>query len=544
MNIALRTTSYCLLFCAYVACDCSCAGGQEAARESPETVNVAALLETVQRGDRQARLDALEKLERAGLDDQLGGQKKQAIEVCADLLDDRDNDVAEAACDVFAWLDAEAAPALVRVLRSDNTVAQSRAARAIAAIASRGKAPLEKLDIAIEPLARLLKGREQGKRINELYAMSALGPKAIPHLIEQLDADEYTQAIMREGFIRHGEQAVEPLSDAVRTGNATTRRNAAHMLGFIAWRAPEALPAMERQALGPLTEAVDDEHLLAREAALNTLGRMGARAKPALARIFASLQRPDALFVPIAKAVRDIGPEAKHLDALLSAAGRAEPKRDPERAVWAFGEAIAAAGEAAVEPAIAALEDDHERVRKTAMYALLYLGPTAAPAVPKLIERLNDGDQLAAQVLGEIGPAAEAAVPHLIRRLEHDVPGASRSAISISYYSTSALALAGIGKPALPAVLKGLEDESEPVRAGCLAALISMDREVMAPVSKIEPLLHDERPIIRGLSLQALIKHADTQTIKPILQRLVDDPNGGVARYAKSYLDKLEPPKD
>jgi HEAT repeat protein len=446
---------------------------------------------------------------------------------------------------VFTLLDAEAAPALVRVLQSENTIAQSRAARAILSIARfGGKGQLEKLDIAIEPLARLLKDREQGKRINELYAMSALGPKAIPHLIEQLDADEYTQAVMREGFIRHGERVVEPLSDAVRTGNATTRRNAAQMLGFIAWRAPEALPAMERQALGPLTEAVDDDDPLAREAALNALGQMGARAKPALARIFASLQRPDALFVPIAKAVRDIGPEAKQLDALLSAAGRAETKRDPERPVWAFGEAIAAAGEAAVEPAITALDDDHERVRKTAMYALLYLGPKAAPAVPKLIELLNDGDQLAAQTLGAIGPGAEDAAVHLIRRLEHDDPRGSRSAISISYYSINALALAGIGKPALPAVLEGLEHEKYQVRAGCLAALKSMDREVMAPVSKIEPLLRDERPILRGLALQALIKHADTATIKPILERLVDDPHGGVARYAKSYLDKLELAKE
>lgn len=509
-------------------------------RETAPAENVAQLLEIVQHGKGQSRLDALEYVEQAALHNRLGEHKLDVIERCADLLDDPSADLANAACDVLAWLDEDAAPALVRVMQSNNADAQSRAALALSSIASRSKADLEKLDIAIPHLAKLLDGGPKSARHNAFYAISALGPKAIPYMIEQLDAEDYFQEVMRKGFVRHGEKAVEPLSEALRDGKATTRRNAARMLFFLSWQAPEALPAIERKALGSLTAAVDDKDPLVREAALDTLGRMGVRAKPALPTIFAALARDDALFISIAEAIRGIGPEAKHLAALLTAPDRVGPAVDPDRAISAFGAAAAAAGEVAVQPSIAALEVDGERVPKTAMYALFYLGPKAAPAISKLIERLDDGDPFAAQILGAIGPAAKEAVPHLIRRLADGEWGRPRSGFAIYHRSVYANALAAIGAPALPAVLKGLEHEDALVRAGCLVALEHMERDVMVPVSAIKPLLDDKHPVIRGQALLALVKHADAETLKPILERLRDDPHRGVARNARRYLDELE----
>ncbi|HEY6948958.1 MAG TPA: HEAT repeat domain-containing protein [Gemmatimonadales bacterium] len=74
---------------------------------------------------------------------------------------------------------------------------------------------------------------------------------------------------------------------------------------------------------------------------------------------------------------------------------------------------------------IADLKSDAPYTRNGAAYELAHLGPKAAPAVPALIQALQDP---AASVrypvtiaLREIGPAAEAAVPALAKVAEEDL---------------------------------------------------------------------------------------------------------------------------
>lgn len=502
-------------------------------------VNVVALLESIESGEQATKLDALGRLKRVAIDQQFGDQQGAAIKQCVQLLQSADGELAEAACEVLSWLDAVAAPPLVAVLASDDPDAQARAARAISAIASRGRAKPDKLDFAIEPLAELLDGDSKTARHNAVYAISALGSQAIPTMIDTLDAEDYFITVMTEGFVRHGGQSVEPLCEALQSGDLTVRRNAALVLFAISWRVPDALPVLESKGLAQLTTAIDDEDQLVCARAVATLGRMKGRAKPSLDEIVAALARPDAPFYSIADAVALIGPEVKHLDALFDAAARAAGAKDMNNRVrnaGEFGAAIGAVGEDGVERVISALDDRREAVRETAMMALLHLGPQAAPAVPAVIRKLNEKDRWAAHVLGTIGPPAKEAVPHLIRRLADDEWAKPRSATALPHHSDAAHALAAIGSPALPSLLAGLKHDDDLVKAGCLVALEFMDPKSMVPTTAIEPLTRHENSTIRGHALLALLKHGDANDHLPLLKQLAKDPHPGIARIAQEQL--------
>ncbi len=535
--------SVAVLVCVVAGGVLACGGSVQAADGPPKKpADVAALVKKVAEGDRDEKLAALGELEQAAVQGQLGDQKTNLIEQCAELMLSKDGELSEAACDVLSWLDAEAVPPLVEALQSKDLRVRSDAARLIGSIASRHRSQAKKMDVAIPHLARLLEGKADSAntaRHNAFYAMAELGPRAIPHMIARLDAEEYFQQVMMRGFVRHGEKSVEPLCKALRTGGAITRRNAAFMLFHISWRAPDVLPALERTALGPLAEAIGDTDQLVRSRAISTLGRMEGRAKPALEKIVAALEQPDAPFYSIAGALGRIGPEAKHLEALLDGAERmsvaATSINDRGRARGAFAPAIAAIGAAAVDRVIRALDDRREAVRETAMWALYHLGPKAAPAVPALIGKLNGGDRLAPQVLGAIGPGAEAAIPHLVRRLEHDEWGQPRSGFSLTHHSAAGRALSAIGRPAIPALREGLKHENDLVKAGCVIALEEMDVKAMVPLSAIEPLCRDENAIVRA---HAVLDREHVAAVYGHVIGGVDDK--GVDRVIRALDDRRE----
>ena len=121
------------------------------------------------------------------------------------------------------------------------------------------------------------------------------------------------------------------------------------------------------------------------------------------------------------------------------------------------------------------LQDDEWPVREAAAYAVREIGPAAATAVPALIVALEDDYWeiriLAAQALGKIGPGAMAAVPVLVSAFN----GESRIA------SFAKEALISIGPPAVPALVKALEDERLRKSASeVLAELGHWEREKLA----------------------------------------------------------------
>lgn len=350
------------------------------AQQPEATGYVSAVLKKIDAGNRKEKLAALQKLRSAANSNQLGGQKNKAIKLCARVMRSNDADVAAAACDVLSSLDAEAVPMLVKALQAKEPATQSRAARALSSIASRHKAQLHKIQIAIPHLAKLLHAGPKSGQHNAFYAITEMGPRAIPHMIGALDAKDYFQWVMMRGFVRHAKESVLPLCVALRKDNVKVRRNAGFMLFHISWRARHALPLLESKALGLLTAAIQDKDKRVRGWAIKTLGRMEGRGKPALDEIIAALKQPDAPLREIAGAARRIGPQLKHLDALFEAAhrmaGRATSQNDRESAVGLFGRAIGAIGDNGVNRIVRALDDRRKTVRKTAMYALFTLGST------------------------------------------------------------------------------------------------------------------------------------------------------------------------
>jgi HEAT repeat protein len=74
---------------------------------------------------------------------------------------------------------------------------------------------------------------------------------------------------------------------------------------------------------------------------------------------------------------------------------------------------------------IAELKAAAPQTRNAAAYEISGMGPAGAPAVPALIETLDDPVAAvrfpATVALAEIGPAAEAAVPKLLKVMQEDI---------------------------------------------------------------------------------------------------------------------------
>ena len=74
---------------------------------------------------------------------------------------------------------------------------------------------------------------------------------------------------------------------------------------------------------------------------------------------------------------------------------------------------------------MAELKAQAPQTRNAAAYEISGLGPAAAPAVPALIEALDDPEPSVrfpvTVALGEIGPAAAAAVPRLKKMMDEEI---------------------------------------------------------------------------------------------------------------------------
>ena len=137
------------------------------------------------------------------------------------------------------------------------------------------------------------------------------------------------------------------------------------------------------------------------------------------------------------------------------------------------------------------------QVRWKALDALAKLGPQAEPAVPALINRLDDEHDRsrAISVLGVVGPAAAPAVPALLHRLAYTLSVEDKlyrdeSTQAIGIIET----LAKIGPAAKEAVLllrQALKDKVSTVRYCAAHALGAMGPEARGAIPDLEALLND-----------------------------------------------------
>ncbi|MXY26808.1 HEAT repeat domain-containing protein [Candidatus Poribacteria bacterium] len=218
---------------------------------------------------------------------------------------------------------------------------------------------------------------------------------------------------------------------ALKADDPNVRMKAASELGFIGGiDAAEAIPA--------LVDALSDSYEPVRRNAIYALGAIG---KPAVEPLI------DAL---------DSEKEAFEMEPILHIC-------DP-----AHG--LAAIGASGVPALIAALKDERENVRASAVYALGEMGPVAAEAVDGLIALLTDESEEvrrhATSALGMIKVPVSKTVPALVRVL------ADREDTDLAFFAAQALTRIGPdATEAVPALREALLSDSAYVRGFSSEAL-------------------------------------------------------------------------
>ena len=113
-----------------------------------------------------------------------------------------------------------------------------------------------------------------------------------------------------------------------------------------------------------------------------------------------------------------------------------------------------------------------------------------------------------------LGPEAAPAVPALLETLRTDVGGRGEEAAHQDY--RSALALAGIGKPAVEGLVGLLKHKKEGVRAEVVMSLGRIGPDAAPAVAELIPLLGDKNERI-GREAAVALGHIGTAAIDPLI---------------------------
>ena len=237
------------------------------------------------------------------------------------------------------------------------------------------------------------------------------------------------------------------------------------------WMAGESNGHSSEPADGNLADriaALGDDAAAVRATAADELGMLGESAAEAIPQLIQALRdNYEPVRLNAAYTLGTIGEPA--VPQLIEVLG---DENGPTRRMAAY--ALAAVGAPAVASLSEALEHTEEAVRIEASYALAQIGDSAETAIAALIEHAKDEAvevrRYLAEAFGSIGPAASPAVPALIDMLDNDDDKQVRF--------ESALALAQIGpasSDAVPSLEKALRDPDRYVRDNTIHALKRID---------------------------------------------------------------------
>ncbi len=294
------------------------------------------------------------------------------------------------------------------------------------------------------------------ERLTDLATRRWIAARADPDQNMRAEAEAYLEDL--------GPQAVPALLLAINDPDAKLRRGAA--VGLLARFNP-----WEPLLVEAFLQTLDDPEPQVRAIALPTVGQLepqdAARAQRSLLTI---LGRPDEPLHHRATAAR------------LLTRGLGD-----RQASW---QALQAA----------VTQDPAVRVRRAALPGVVKHAPNAQAQVNLLVTVLSaDRDarlrRQAARGLGELGVQAATAVGPLLAALDDTDTGVQQAA---------GLALAAIGRPAVPGLIERFEADDRRLRLMAIAVLARMGPAARAAAERLETMLDDADPMIRQAAKAAL----------------------------------------
>ncbi|MBN8554945.1 MAG: HEAT repeat domain-containing protein [Deltaproteobacteria bacterium] len=228
-------------------------------------------------------------------------------------------------------------------------------------------------------------------------SLSRLGDKALPALVAGLDnPDQATQWAIAVAISDYEEKAFSSLTPLLDSSNPFLKRGAIMCFGAIGKKADSFVPKILPNLQNP--------NLTIKAASIFALGQMGEKSAPAIPTLIEEIKNP----------IR----------------GMQSPDDVPLAGVAVA--ALGAIGEPAIIPLCIALNDkSNDALRENALGAFSEMGEKALPALPNIIEAMNDKvfvvRMRAIFTLGDIGEKAAETIPQ-IRKILMEAIGSNKSA--------------------------------------------------------------------------------------------------------------------
>jgi HEAT repeat protein len=264
-------------------------------------------------------------------------------------------------------------------------------------------------------------------------------------------------------------------------------------------------------------------------------------------------------------AVRALAPAAAHHASVRRALLDVLADHHPEIA-QAAAHALASLGPDVLRKVKPLLASQDWKESETALRAIAFFGPTAAPVLVDWLEDPNEQIRFqACAALGRIGKDAKAAIPHLIQRL-YDLSDAVRTqaaqalgrmgqAAVIPLIAAvrnaesrkwAALALEKIGpeaSTALPTLLHdGLRSREAEVRRWSARVLAAIGPKAHVASARLEPLLRDPDPEVRQEAARALGYIRAEHAVGSLLTLAQEDRDEDLAVEAVRALGRIGEP--
>ncbi len=380
-----------------------------------------------------------------------------------------------------------AIPGLMKLLKDPDDLTRRMATEALNQIGPPNRGELGALTAA-------LKDSSTEVRAYAALALGKLGSdagSALPDLLEATKDKELSvraNALRALGGMGSGEKAkVAPVLTKVmeEDGAREIRVAAAEALAGLTSDVPE------------LVKIVKHKDADARVFGIRALAKLGKNAKDAIPELTQAAKGGDpAVRREAMLALAGMMPEAKEAFPVLT-----DGLKDPDKQMrMSTAQAMGLIG-AEARPAVPALadmvKDKDKEIRLAALTALSRIGREARAAAPTLAETLRDPDDeirdAAIEAAGALGPNGGSCVVNLLGLLDRKFDPRNQEAIA--FRDKIAKSLARIGKPAIPALVRALDENNPYVVWGACVAL-----------GEIGPAANNPQ-VIRALTVVSRVHH-------------------------------------